>query len=540
VDKQIILLPNSNYWDWVRACRDYVMAYGPNLTADPDMAGRYGAPGQVITFPTATGAYPQAPDMRRWFDQHYPGIRLDAVATAAPEGLEAELRERLSAHDRYGQKRRPFYLVWPTDYQVITQRFGANPQIYSRFGVPAHEGLDIRALTNTNVYSCFDGVVYEVHSSPRDHPYGIHVRILHRDGYRTVYAHLARALVSVGEAVEEGQPIGKADSTGASTGAHLHLTLKRDGATARGETTYPKDIIDPTPFMLWPEGRVRKSSKSPDWVAGRCLLGVCGRAGGPMGEEDFRAVRLARLDAVLLPMEEPASTMRELRAFHPGMLVAVTLHADLSGEPVSPAEFVEGVRADAERWAGNGVVHFQVQANPNLQQEGCRRSWSGGAEFGTWWLDVVARLRQVLPGGSFGFPGLSPGDSVHGQRAHAMDFLLAAETAVQAADWIGVNCFWTECGGAVSAHGIGLVEDYRRLFPDKLLMATEFGNPSEGGTPQDKAREILDFYAAARRVPNLGAVFGYVLSAASGHSGLAWRREEGSMALLEFIGKRPG
>jgi len=541
VEYQIILLPNGDYWGWVRASREYVMAYGPNLTGDPDVAGRYLAPGQVITFPTAPGAYPQASDLTRWFEQHYPGIRLDPIATDAPDGLEAEFRERLAAHDRYGQKRRPFYLAWPTDYPVITQRFGANPQIYSRFGVPAHEGLDIRALTNTNVCSCFDGVVYEVHTNAKDHPYGIHVRILHRDGYRTVYAHLARALVSLGEEVTEGQPIGKADSTGASAGAHLHLTLKRDGATARGETTYPKDILDPTPFMVWPENRVRKSSKAPDWAAGRCLVGVCGRAGGPMQDDDFRAVRIGRLDAILLPMEEPESTIVELRAFHPGMLIAVTLHADLSGEPVSPAKFVDAVRPYAERWGGRGVVHFQVQPNPNLQLDGWRRSWSGGAEFGAWWLDVVGGLQPVVPGASFGFPGLSQGNSVPGHRAHAMDFLLAAEAAAQAADWIGVNAFWTDTNGATSAQGIGLVEEYRRLFPDKLLMVTEFGNPSDAGRPEDKARQVVDFCVAARKVPNLGAVFGFILSAANGHSGLAWRREgDAGMTFMEVIGNRPG
>ncbi len=94
--------------------------------------------------------------------------------------------------------------MWPTDYPVVTQSFGANPQIYSRYGVPAHEGLDIRALTNTNVYACFGGTVYEVHKNPKDHAYGIHIRIRHRDGYRTVYGHLARALVAVGEEVQRG------------------------------------------------------------------------------------------------------------------------------------------------------------------------------------------------------------------------------------------------------------------------------------------------------------------------------------------------
>ncbi len=539
MDYQILLLPSEGYWEWVRACRDYVMTYGPSLTADPETAARYMAPRQVITFPALPGAYPQANDLTRWFEEQHPGVRLDPVVMDTPAGLHAELGERITAHDRYGQKRRPFYMIWPTDYPVITQRFGANPQIYSRFGVPAHEGLDIRALTNTNIYSCFDGAVYEVHQNPKDHPYGIHVRIRHRDGYRTVYGHLARALVSPGEEVREGQVIGKADSTGASAGAHLHLTLKRDGATARGETSYPKDIIDPTPFMVWPENRVRKSAKTTSWAAEQCLLGVCGRAGGPLLDEDFAAIQAARLEAVLLSLEEPATAVARLRAIHPGMLVAVTLTTDFSDGAVSPEDFLSSVRPHLERWAQSGVAHFQVLCNPNLERGGWHRTWQGGSEFADWFLPVLRSLREILPEGSFGFPGLSPGDTVSGQRANSMDFLLAAEAAVQEADWLGVNCHWTESGGALSLQGAGLLEEHRGLFPDKLLMVTEFGNASSGVDPAEKARQYVDFHAAASRLPNVGAAFGYVLSCVSEDSGLAWRREgETSSPLLRRIGER--
>ena len=539
MDYQILLLPNEDYWGWVRACREYVMTYGPNLTGDPGTAARYMAPRQVITFPAATGAYPQANDLARWFEEHFPGVRLDPVVTESPAGLEAEFRERIAAHDRYGQKRRPFYLIWPTDYPVVTQRFGANPQIYSRFGVPAHEGLDLRALTNTNVYSCFDGVVYEVHKNPKDHPYGIHVRILHRDGYRTAYGHLARALVSLGEEVREGQVIGKADSTGASAGAHLHLTLKRDGATARGETTYPKDIIDPTPYMVWPENRLRRSAKSAAWAAEHCLLGVCGRTGSPLLEEDFACIQAARLEAVLLPMEEADKAVARLRAIHPGMLIAVTLSHDLSDAPVSPDDFIQAVCPHLERWARKGVVHFQIHTNPNLQGQGWRRTWQTGSEFSGWFSSVVRGLRKIVPGGSYGFPGLSPGDTVSGQRADAMDFLLAAENAAQEADWLGVNCFWTEAAGVLTSQGVGLIEEYRDLFPGKLLLVTEFGNASIGVDPEEKARQYLGFHAAAGRIPNVGAAFGYALSSTAGNPGLAWRPEgEAGSRLIERIGQR--
>lgn len=257
LDYQVILLPKKNYWKWVRACSKYVVEFGANLTDDPQSAIGYMAPSQVITFPSGAGLFPAHDNLEAWLQEAAPGVRLDPIAAKSSKEMKAALAKRMDDDDRYGQKQKPFYMLWPTDYPVITQAFGANPQIYKRFGMPGHEGLDIRALTNTNVYCCASGTVYEVHTNPKDHPYGIHVRVRHKDGYRTVYGHLARAMVSVGQSVDAGQVLGKANSTGASTAAHLHLTLERDGATARKETKYPKDVLDPTPFMVWPD-RTRK------------------------------------------------------------------------------------------------------------------------------------------------------------------------------------------------------------------------------------------------------------------------------------------
>ena len=139
------------------------------------------------------------------------------------------------------------FLKWPTEYPVITQLFGANPQNYSQFGLPGHEGVDMRAPTGSKIFCVAPGEVYEVHNNPTDHNYGIHVRIKHEEGYKTTYAHLQKALVNVGDQVESGTVLGIADSTGNSFGAHLHLTLKKDGAHY---LNYPSNIVDPTPFLL--------------------------------------------------------------------------------------------------------------------------------------------------------------------------------------------------------------------------------------------------------------------------------------------------
>lgn len=148
---------------------------------------------------------------------------------------------------------------WPTEHVEITQRFNENPHIYEEFGLTGHDGLDITAPFLTNVFAAADGVVYKVRRAQEGHPYGTAVYLRHRDGYRTAYAHLKEAFVQEGDSVVGGQLIGLANSTGnvwpkptptePHLGSHLHLTLYLDGASARGETPQPFDLIDPEPYL---------------------------------------------------------------------------------------------------------------------------------------------------------------------------------------------------------------------------------------------------------------------------------------------------
>ena len=146
-----------------------------------------------------------------------------------------------------------FRMRWPTQYGTITQRFGANPQNYLKFGLPGHEGIDFMAPLGSEIYAVADGFVSDVrldgNIDPIGRPYGNQIRIQHDGGYESIYAHLAQAVVTRGQFVRARQLIGLADNTGNSDGSHLHLSLKKQGATAAGLTNYPHDLIDPTPFL---------------------------------------------------------------------------------------------------------------------------------------------------------------------------------------------------------------------------------------------------------------------------------------------------
>ena len=156
----------------------------------------------------------------------------------------------MAAHS--GRGHAPFrFDAYPVDGpRGITQAFGARPEVYAPYGFPGHEGVDLRAALGAAVRSVAAGTVAKLTTAGN---YGNRIDIQHAGGYTTTYAHLDRvAALTVGAAVAAGQVIGYAGSSGNSTGAHLHLSLKRDGYTytSPGGVVWPFNIFDPTPYLM--------------------------------------------------------------------------------------------------------------------------------------------------------------------------------------------------------------------------------------------------------------------------------------------------
>ncbi len=89
-----------------------------------------------------------------------------------------------------------------------------------------HPGVDYAMPMNTPVPSADAGTVERV---GRDNEYGNYVWVKHPWG-TSVYGHLNRADVRVGDTVGQGQEIGLSGSTGKSTGPHLHFETRVNGA----------------------------------------------------------------------------------------------------------------------------------------------------------------------------------------------------------------------------------------------------------------------------------------------------------------------
>jgi len=89
-----------------------------------------------------------------------------------------------------------------------------------------HNGMDFSAPRGTPVYATGDGRVERADS--RSTGYGNHIRVNHGYGYTSLYAHLYKYNVRVGQRVKRGDVIGFVGSTGRSQGPHLHYEIFKD------------------------------------------------------------------------------------------------------------------------------------------------------------------------------------------------------------------------------------------------------------------------------------------------------------------------
>ena len=90
----------------------------------------------------------------------------------------------------------------------------------------AHKGVDYGAPAGAPIRSIGEGRVEFAGSMGG---YGNVVRISHGNRDDTLYAHLSRIDVRIGQQVERGQRIGAVGSTGWATGPHLHFEFLSKG-----------------------------------------------------------------------------------------------------------------------------------------------------------------------------------------------------------------------------------------------------------------------------------------------------------------------
>ena len=117
---------------------------------------------------------------------------------------------------------------------------GWGMRIHPIYRIPRfHYGMDFTAPTGSDVFSTGNGIVKEV---GRESGYGNIVVIDHGFGYETLYGHLHRSNVKLGQKVNRGDIIGFVGNTGASTAPHLHYEVIKNGQKVNPQNYYFQDL----------------------------------------------------------------------------------------------------------------------------------------------------------------------------------------------------------------------------------------------------------------------------------------------------------
>lgn len=139
------------------------------------------------------------------------------------------------------RSRGSFNAVKPLTSGRMTSGFGmrVNPVTKRR---RMHGGMDIAVPCGTPIRVTGAGTVI---ASGWAGGYGRVVKVQHGDGTVTVYAHCRSLEVKRGAPVKAGQVIATVNSTGRSTGNHLHFEVQRGGRA-----------VDPRPYFGLKSGKV--------------------------------------------------------------------------------------------------------------------------------------------------------------------------------------------------------------------------------------------------------------------------------------------
>jgi murein DD-endopeptidase MepM/ murein hydrolase activator NlpD len=138
-------------------------------------------------------------------DSVIPAVALSATATDVDASVKTVVETETVSTG---------YFTHPIPGSVLTQ------------GAHGYNSVDFGAPTGTSVLASASGTVIISKPSGYNGGYGQYVVIEHDNGTQTLYAHLSKVLVTVGDSVAKGQKIALSGNTGRSTGPHLHFEVR--------------------------------------------------------------------------------------------------------------------------------------------------------------------------------------------------------------------------------------------------------------------------------------------------------------------------
>lgn len=134
--------------------------------------------------------------------------------------------------------------IWPLPGSTrISSNFG--PRKAPTPGASTfHRGLDIPASKGTKVIAADSGKVV-VAKTGYNGGRGNYVVIDHGNGIGTLYQHLNKYIVTVGQSVKQGDKIAEVGNSGIGTGPHLHFEVHKDFSGTKGTPVNPLNYVSP-------------------------------------------------------------------------------------------------------------------------------------------------------------------------------------------------------------------------------------------------------------------------------------------------------
>jgi murein DD-endopeptidase MepM/ murein hydrolase activator NlpD len=162
------------------------------------------------------------------------GLRGFSTKAVGGNGGEEEAskltdEEKYSLYDDYLSRFLTAVAFTPMGYPRIsslTSYFGYRSDPFDGGHAEFHPGIDFKGERGDAAKCTANGrVVFAGWFGG----YGNCVRIQHKNNFETLYGHLSRIVVKVGQEVTAGEKIGEIGSTGRSTGNHLHYEVRKNG-----------------------------------------------------------------------------------------------------------------------------------------------------------------------------------------------------------------------------------------------------------------------------------------------------------------------
>ncbi|MAK42754.1 MAG: peptidase M23 [Spongiibacter sp.] len=140
---------------------------------------------------------------------------------------DAEIEFRLDTASQTAQEKRYMLTAIPSGHPLeeakVTSFYGMRKHpVLGKMKL--HGGADLRARIGTPVYATANGVVEW--AGYNDGGFGKMVKLSHNFGFTTVYGHLSKSTVAVGDYVKQGELIGYSGNTGLSSAPHLHYEVR--------------------------------------------------------------------------------------------------------------------------------------------------------------------------------------------------------------------------------------------------------------------------------------------------------------------------